>query len=162
VVGQGPNLGTGRTRSDGCRPGSAARCRQQDIAWLAHALAWSQAAPITIVGAYLLYAYINSKKKADAEPARFSLAEYMQVPDYKVSLGNIHHIHEDMGRVLSVIPRAAGSATADPLVIFIDDLDRCPTKVANVVEGVSMFLATDTFRLHVRNCHRSPNDCRFT
>jgi hypothetical protein len=33
-----------------------------------------------------------------------------------------------------------------PVVIFIDDLDRCsPSKVASVVEGVSMFLASDDY-----------------
>ena len=34
-----------------------------------------------------------------------------------------------------------------PIVIFIDDLDRCsPSKVAAVVEGVSMFLASDDYK----------------
>lgn len=121
--------------------------RDSELLDFARVTAWLQAFPLAIVGVYLLRTYFKTKKEAEAEPARFSLAEFMQVPDYSVTLGNIHHIHEDLRRVLSVVPRAVDSDTVAPLVIFIDDLDRCsPNKVANVVEGVSMLLASDEFR----------------
>ena len=43
-------------------------------------------------------------------------------------------------------PEGGADAFA-PIVIFIDDLDRCsPTKIASVVEGISMLLASDTYR----------------
>lgn len=97
--------------------------------------------------AYLAFNYFKTREKAQAEPASFSLAQYLQVPDYSRSLGTVHHIHKDLLRVLSVTPRALGDDLSSPLVVFIDDLDRCsPSSVANVVEGVSMFLASEVYR----------------
>ena len=49
--------------------------------------------------------------------------------------------------MLGVVPKQPGESEPAPIVIFIDDLDRCsPSKVASVVEGVSMLLASDTYR----------------
>jgi hypothetical protein len=84
--------------------------------------------------------------KVQKEPAKFTLAQYIRVPDYGKSVGIIHQIHKDLQHIISVLPdlpHAQGEASAKmPLVIFVDDLDRCtPSKVASVVEGVNMFLA---------------------
>jgi hypothetical protein len=109
-------------------------------------IAWSQLAPIVVLALYLVKSYFASRERTQAEPASFSLAEYLSVPDYTQTLGTIHHIHEDLIRVLSLTPRHANEPPA-PIVIFIDDLDRCsPSKVASVVEGVSMFLASEDYR----------------
>jgi len=100
-----------------------------------------------LLSAYLAREYFLTSAKTKAEPATFSLAEYIRVPDYDKSVGEIHQIHADLRRVLSVTPVQGADGAHDPIVIFIDDLDRCsPSKIANVVEGVSMLLASDTYR----------------
>ena len=83
-------------------------------------------------------------KNLKLEPAKFSLAEYVKVPEYGKSVGVIHQIHRDLERVVDVLPVSPGSGKRPQLVIFIDDLDRCsPNKVASIVEGINMFLASD-------------------
>lgn len=100
-----------------------------------------------IMSVYLVGSYFKSRGETRQEPATFSLAEYIKVPDYGRSVGEIHQIHSDLRRVLSVVPRQPGDTEHAPIVIFIDDLDRCsPSKVAGVVEGVCMLLASDTYR----------------
>lgn len=87
----------------------------------------------------------KSWAKVNAEPARFSLAEYVRVPDYAKSVGIIHQIHKDLKRIIAQLPRLDDPhGVAAPLVIFVDDLDRCaPGKVASIVEGINTFLASD-------------------
>jgi hypothetical protein len=98
-----------------------------------------------LLSIYLIGSYFKSRGHVGSEPAKFSLSEYIRVPNYEKGLGEIHQIHADLRRVLAVVPRRAGEAEHSPIVIFIDDLDRCsPSKVASVVEGVSMLLASDT------------------
>ncbi|TGS10608.1 hypothetical protein EN852_026080 [Mesorhizobium sp. M2E.F.Ca.ET.209.01.1.1] len=100
-----------------------------------------------ILSGYLVGSYFKSRNETHKEPATFSLAEYIRIPDYDKGVGEIHQIHSDLRRVLGVVPRQPGESDHAPIVIFIDDLDRCsPSKVASVVEGVSMLLASDTYR----------------
>lgn len=106
-----------------------------------------------LLSIYLVWNYFSSRAKIREEPAKFSLSDYIRVPDYNKSAGEIHQIHADLRRVLRLVPRATvkspnGDPSApSPIVIFIDDLDRCsPGKVASLVEGVSMLLASDTYR----------------
>ena len=103
------------------------------------------------VGTALIGIYARQKAKIEKQDAKFSLSEFIRVPDYNKHIGTIHQIQEDLGRVLKLAPRLGGvSAAADassPIVIFVDDLDRCsPSKIAKVVEGVNMFLASDQYR----------------
>ncbi|MGX7826678.1 KAP family P-loop NTPase fold protein [Actinokineospora sp. 24-640] len=60
-------------------------------------------------------------------------------PGYLGKAGFLHAVHTDMARVLDLV------ATEDrPLVVFVDDLDRCsPGVVAQVIEAVNLFLAGD-------------------
>ncbi len=81
--------------------------------------------------------YFSAKKKVEEEPADISLSEYVRAPDYSTELGFIHHAERDLQRVFECIP-----AEYKPLVVFIDDLDRCsPGNVAKVMEAVNLFLA---------------------
>jgi hypothetical protein len=65
-----------------------------------------------------------------------SLGDYLDIPDYGTELGYIHRVEADLRRVLDSVPERHR-----PIVIFIDDLDRCsPAKVAQVVEAVNLFL----------------------
>jgi hypothetical protein len=59
------------------------------------------------------------------------------MPDYSSELGFIHHVVADLKRVFETLQ-------GKKMVIFIDDLDRCsPQKVAEVMEGINLFLAGD-------------------
>lgn len=79
------------------------------------------------------------------ESAKFSLAPYLSIPDYSRSLGSIHLMDEDLERVMRSAQAAQGQS--GKVVVFIDDLDRCsPSKVSSVVEGISMLLASDSYR----------------
>ncbi|WP_432591671.1 KAP family P-loop NTPase fold protein [Stenotrophomonas maltophilia] len=79
------------------------------------------------------------------ESAKFSLAPYLSIPDYSRSLGSIHLMDEDLDRVMRSAQAAQGQS--GKVVVFIDDLDRCsPSKVSSVVEGISMLLASDSYR----------------
>lgn len=83
--------------------------------------------------------FLDARKKVKEEPATISLAEYLSVPNYGAELGFVHQVEADLRRVLASVP-----ASYAPIVIFIDDLDRCsPQKVAQVVEAVNLFLAGD-------------------
>jgi predicted Rossmann-fold nucleotide-binding protein len=76
---------------------------------------------------------------ANNEPSEASLGNFVNVPDYKDKLGYIHHAMDDLEIVFKTIP-----AQYQPLIVFIDDLDRCsPNKVAQVIEGINLFLAGD-------------------
>ncbi|CRK57707.1 hypothetical protein [Alloactinosynnema sp. L-07] len=58
-------------------------------------------------------------------------------PKYRARTGFLHLVHHDVTAVLDLI----GTAKR-PLVVFIDDLDRCtPTTVAQMVEALNLFLA---------------------
>lgn len=94
-----------------------------------------------------LISFARSSANTKREPATFSLTDILKVPDYDKGVGELHHVHADLKRVLELVPHKSSDGQAAPLVIFIDDLDRCsPGKVASVVEGVSMLLATDEYR----------------
>ncbi|MFL6071858.1 MAG: P-loop NTPase fold protein [Mycobacteriales bacterium] len=61
----------------------------------------------------------------------------MPDPGYADRLGFLHLVHDDIRKVLRLV------ATEDrPLVVFVDDLDRCsPGTVAQVIEAINLFLA---------------------
>jgi tetratricopeptide (TPR) repeat protein len=80
-------------------------------------------------------------KKMDIEnkPPDVTLRDYLKLPDYSKRLGYIHAAVEDLQIILKTIPKRYL-----PLVIFVDDLDRCSSKkVAEVIEGINLFLAGD-------------------
>jgi len=79
---------------------------------------------------------LKTKIDFDKKPATITLGELVAAPDYDSNLGFVHHVTEDLRRALELVPKN------QPLVIFIDDLDRCsPNKVADVVEAINLFLA---------------------
>src|SRR5262249_3502286 len=66
--------------------------------------AWSPYAPLILMALYLAREYFKSREKIAKEPASFSLADFLQTPAYDLSLGAIHHIHQDLLRVLKSTP----------------------------------------------------------
>jgi hypothetical protein len=78
-----------------------------------------------------------TKIKFDKSPAELTFGEFVAAPDYDTNIGFIHKVTEDLRTTLGLI-----GADSRPLVIFIDDLDRCsPNKVSDVVEAINLFLA---------------------
>jgi hypothetical protein len=60
-------------------------------------------------------------------------------PGYEGRLGFLHLLDDDLHRILSLV-----ASTDRPLVVFVDDLDRCSyTTVAQVIEALNTFLAGD-------------------
>jgi hypothetical protein len=79
----------------------------------------------------------KAQSVVEDEPAEHSLGEYIDIPDYAANLGFIHHVVDDLQRVFETI-----LTNYRPMVIFIDDLDRCsPENVAAVMEAINLFLA---------------------
>ena len=79
----------------------------------------------------------NAKSETEKKPARVSLGELVQAPDYAANLGFIHEVVDDLRHVFELIPKKDL-----PMIVFIDDLDRCsPGKIAAVVEAINLFLA---------------------
>jgi KAP family P-loop domain len=66
-----------------------------------------------------------------------SYSELVVSPDYRAQAGYLYLVHTDIRRVLDLV------ATPDrPLVIFVDDLDRCsPGTVVQVIEAINIFVA---------------------
>ena len=63
----------------------------------------------------------------------------MREPDYNKKIGFLHLVDSDIREVLNLV-----ASKEKPLVIFIDDLDRCkPSRVAEVVEALNVFLSGD-------------------
>ena len=103
-------------------------------------------ASILVGGAVSGLQYRNTENKIKDEPAASILDEFVVIPDYSSSLGSIHHVHEDLQRVFEIIQEKMQkkSDVDNPLVIFIDDLDRCsPGKVAEVIEAINMFISAE-------------------
>ena len=66
--------------------------------------------------------------------------ELVRDPGYEGKLGFLHLVDDDMRRILAL----AHATPENPLVVFVDDLDRCSyTTVAQVIEALNVFLAGD-------------------
>lgn len=88
-----------------------------------------------------VFKYWQANRTVKSEPAAISLSQYLNIPDYNKELGFIHQTEADMRRVLQCVPRRPDGSPR-PIVIFIDDLDRCsPAKVGDVMEAINLFLA---------------------
>jgi len=79
----------------------------------------------------------HKKSTLDENPAEISLGNNVKVPNYGEKLGFIHNTVEDLQKVFKTIPPGYL-----PMIIFVDDLDRCsPDKIAKVIEGINLFIA---------------------
>src|SRR5262249_20093343 len=84
----------------------------------------------------------NWKKAADEvtkKPLEGKFAQYVRQPNYETKLGFFHEVEQDVRRVFDLLVDENF-----PLVVFIDDLDRCsPGTVAQVIEAMNLFLSGD-------------------
>jgi hypothetical protein len=99
---------------------------------------------VIVVAGQVAITYGKQEEKVEAEPVTATLGDIISVPNYDLELGFTHHVVEDLRRVFDTLQAQAGKDKSQPIIVFVDDLDRCsPTKVASVMEGINMFLAGD-------------------
>ncbi|MBI3272138.1 MAG: hypothetical protein HYZ53_24300 [Planctomycetes bacterium] len=105
-------------------------------AWLGdHPLAFAALLAAAPVSAFL--GWVVARTRLDAEAAAPQLEDWVAVPNYDSELGFVHRVEEDLRHILECVPE-----TLKPIVVFVDDLDRCTsTKVAQVTEALNLFLA---------------------
>jgi hypothetical protein len=115
--------------------------------WLglpAPGLDWALIGSVVTGSATALIGYGTALFKAKAEPARINLSDFVDVPDYNADLGFVHQVTQDLRNALDILPKIKdedGQEHPAPLVLFIDDLDRCsPAKVAEVFEAINLFI----------------------
>jgi hypothetical protein len=80
----------------------------------------------------------HDRRKFLEDSLTSAFSDLIREPDYTTEAGFLHLYHRDMKLIL----QAARVTEENPLVIFVDDLDRCTFgTVAEVVEGLNLFLA---------------------
>lgn len=73
------------------------------------------------------------------QPLSLKLEEYIRQPDYQDKAGFLTQFRDDFRRVVNVITKT--NRCRWPLVIFIDDLDRCePPKPVDIIEAINLLL----------------------
>ncbi len=83
--------------------------------------------------------WFRSRIKVDSKPLEGKFAQYVRQPTYEGKLGFFHEIEMDVQRVFRLLV-----TEGKPVVVFIDDLDRCsPGTVAQVIEAMNLFLSAD-------------------
>ena len=83
--------------------------------------------------------WLLARAKVDSKPLEGKFAQYVRQPTYEGKLGFFHEIETDVQRVFRLLV-----AEGKPVVVFIDDLDRCsPGTVAQVIEAMNLFLSAD-------------------
>ncbi len=80
------------------------------------------------------------------------VAERSKTGDYRSQLGVVSRIHEDFKHMSEILAQQSGDGAAgdlpriDRIVLYIDDLDRCPPRrVVEVLEAVHLILALPLF-----------------
>lgn len=93
--------------------------------------------PISIKGIFNWFKIYTNKLDYD-------IGKYLDQPDYKNDRGYLHKVEDDLKAVIELLVDKD-----KPMVVFIDDLDRCSPKiVAEVIESINMFVSTD-----FKNCY---------
>ncbi len=108
-------------------------------------LGWVLSGSVLSGATTALVGYAIALFKTKSEPAQFSLSNYLDVPEYGKELGFVHQVNNDLRRILDILPSVKGpdgESRQAPIVLFIDDLDRCsPVKIAEVFEAINLFIA---------------------
>jgi hypothetical protein len=111
---------------------------------------WRYGVRYGISGASLIWGVYSVRKEwADklGEKAAETMSDLVREPGYEGKMGYLHLVESDMREVLQLATEKSVTKekpNGDPLVVFVDDLDRCaPNKVAEVVEAINLFLCGD-------------------
>jgi KAP family P-loop domain len=80
---------------------------------------------------------VTSIQRLAGEQLAGAYDELVESPDYRRQTGSLYLVQSDIQRVLDLV------ATPErPLVVFVDDLDRCsPGTVVQVIEAINLFVA---------------------
>jgi phospholipase C len=82
---------------------------------------------------------ISKFREKWGEKAADAFKDLVREPDYEGKMGFLYLVESDIRDVLDLV-----ATRQSPLVIFVDDLDRCiPRKVAEVVEAINLSLCGD-------------------
>ena len=95
---------------------------------------------LTLIDVAALVAVFKKWRSAKKNPASLKLADYVKRPQYDKKVGFLGELEDDLHRLQELI--------ADQrLVIFVDDLDRCPPrKVVELIEAVNVFFGMEPCR----------------
>ncbi len=76
-------------------------------------------------------------------PLDLKLSSYIQAPDYRQKVGFLADFRDDFEALVEIVTDGRRWGRW-PLVIFIDDLDRCaPPKIAGIIEAINVTLSCD-------------------
>ena len=95
-------------------------------------------------GAVLSLIFAVGKEAYDklTQPFSLKLEEYIRQPDYQDKAGFLTQFRDDFKRVVGVITKTKQGRW--PLIIFIDDLDRCePPKPVEIIEAINLLLDSE-------------------
>jgi hypothetical protein len=97
-------------------------------------------ATLTATGAAVVaFKWGRSFLRDQASTSDRDVAQLVQIPDYGAPQGPLQLLHRDLMRVVELV-----ATDARPLVVFVDDLDRCSATALNqVIEGINLFLTGD-------------------
>jgi hypothetical protein len=95
-------------------------------------------AVVTTGGVFgLAYRWARRFLSQNTSTSTGDVAELVQTPDYHSSFGPLQLLHGDLRRVVDLV-----ATEHRPLVVFVDDLDRCSAPILRqVIEGINLFLA---------------------
>ncbi|MGD1044709.1 MAG: P-loop NTPase fold protein [Bacteroidota bacterium] len=83
--------------------------------------------------------WLDIRKKEYSKTVEGKFEKYITQPDYEAKMGYFYQVEEDLKKVFDLLVD-----TENPVIIFVDDLDRCvPGKVAEIVEAINLFLSSD-------------------
>lgn len=84
-----------------------------------------------------LFLFGRELSKSIKNPFELKVSEYLRTPDYQQKIGFMAEFEKDFERVIDVVTEKGKW----PLVVFIDDLDRCePPKPVEIIEAINLLL----------------------
>ncbi|HYJ78079.1 MAG TPA: P-loop NTPase fold protein [Longimicrobiaceae bacterium] len=91
-------------------------------------------------GASAVYALGTTVFKYVTAPFNLNIARYVRTPNYAEKIGFLSEFESDFRRVVRVVTQNGKW----PLVVFVDDLDRCgPRQAVEVIEAINSVLDTE-------------------
>lgn len=91
-------------------------------------------------GASAIYALGTTVFKYVTAPFNLNISRYVRTPNYAEKIGFLSEFENDFRRVVRVVTQGGKW----PLVVFVDDLDRCgPKQAVEVIEAINSVLDTE-------------------
>ena len=80
------------------------------------------------------------------QPVSQRILEYGKQANYREQMGYQHRVLKDIETVHSALRAAAGNKPTPRVVVFIDDLDRCPNdKIIDILQALNLILGKSGF-----------------